>query len=104
MKSTREVAPIHWNPQSQPFAGGDNLLAAINAGWSVQGTVLFETHDRRSCQIRVYFFELYTDDATLTMPVIANPFVDQFIASHDLTVEPILSPNYPTPSLEPIAK
>jgi hypothetical protein len=89
------AVPAHWNALSQAYAGGDNLLAALNAGWTVRDTVYSEPHKRRSCRVMVYHFELVKDNQTLAMPVIANPFVEQFITRYSLTTEPIAPPTYP---------
>jgi hypothetical protein len=96
MYLSSEAVPAHWNPLSQPYAGGDNLLAALNAGWTVRDTVKIEVHKLRSSRVTVYHFELHNDTQILQMPIIANPFIEQFIARRRLITEPYSLSTYPT--------
>ncbi len=81
----------HWCPRSEAFAGGDCLVAALYAGWSVYETVccaMFTDASRFgvSRQIVVYYFKLSRGDETMTMPVISNPFIRRLITDSPLVL------------------
>jgi hypothetical protein len=78
----------HWSASSEPYAGGDALLTKLNQGWATAETVRSQLHWLTSARsVVVYHFELHRGDEKLTMPVIANPFVDRFIREQVLMVK-----------------
>lgn len=80
------VTTQHWDPQSSTFAGGDQLVTAIQRGWQVEKCIE-ETHwftGMRS--VRVYHFTLIRDDEQIEMPVIANPYVERFVQQEEFDI------------------
>jgi hypothetical protein len=77
----------HWDAQSEPYAGGDNLATALYLGWTLGSKVLLREHwcAGKRC-VRVYYFELIYEEDILMMPVIANPFVECLITDSELQV------------------
>lgn len=82
-----DVSSQHWHPSSESFAGGDNLMTALNNGWSFDKTVVVEQHwfaGMRSTH--VYYFELTRDDEKMTMPVLECPYVARLLSQADIRV------------------
>jgi hypothetical protein len=79
----------HWHVGSEAYAGGDCLLTALNEGWTVSTQVTADEHWHAGTRcVKVYSFELTFGDATVTMPVITNPFVERLIAQSALRIFP----------------
>ena len=81
----------HWDSHSQYYAGGDALVAALIAGWSLGEMVYYEHHwlDCGTRYINIYHFELRRGNSHRIMPVIGNPFVEQLLSCASLRVLPI---------------
>jgi hypothetical protein len=79
----------HWHPASERYAGGDCLLTALNNGWMVSDQVIADEHWYAGTRcVMVYHFELTRGDASMTMPVITNPYVERLMAENALRVIP----------------
>lgn len=77
----------HWHAESEPFAGGDCLLTALNKGWEMGERVTADEHWHAGTRcVMVYHFELMRGGEKMTMPVITNPFVERLIAENRLAV------------------
>jgi hypothetical protein len=77
----------HWHAQSQTYAGGDSLVTALHLGWIIGSIVLLEDHMHGGKRCApIYYFELTREEASLVMPVIANPFVERLIVASALRV------------------
>ena len=74
----------HWHAESEKYTGGDALFTALDNGWEIGDTVLYEEHWNAGAQcVVVYHFQLTQGDETMTMPVITNPFVQRMLAEID---------------------
>lgn len=94
----RRSVPRHWDPRSEPYAGADALLSALEMGWAVQEPVYREIHWFNGVrQIHVYHFTLVQRSKALRLPVIGNPRLERFLASCQLQVcaDPETSVNPP---------
>lgn len=70
----------HWSPESERFAGGDNLIVALDQGWKIGGPVPCDVFWFRSLsRTRLYKVTLRRDDDVMYMSVISNPFVDRLV-------------------------
>jgi hypothetical protein len=75
----------HWHAASEPFAGGDCLLTALNNGWDIVLPVMAEPFWRAGSRcVMVYHFNLERRGETMAMPVVTNPFVERLIADNAL--------------------
>ena len=86
--STRYLdKPRHWCPQSEKYAGADNLLSALLNGWIASDLVLrHETWRGGSRPVIVYYFELKRGERMMTMPVINSPCIPALIAEYQLQI------------------
>jgi hypothetical protein len=74
----------HWHAGSEKYAGGDALFTALDNGWNVEETVVYEEHWNSGAQcVVVYQFRLRKGAESMVMPVITNPFVRRMIANID---------------------
>jgi hypothetical protein len=79
----------HWHAGSEQFTGGDALFTALDNGWEVDETVLYEEHWIAGAQCVVVFrFRLTHGDESMTMPVITNPFVQRILAEMNVKLIP----------------
>ncbi len=69
----------HWCPRSEPYAGGDCLLTALERGWHITQYSLDTTQHCLTQRVTLHVFELQSGDETIVMRVIANPYVDRLI-------------------------
>lgn len=77
----------HWCPKSETFTGADSLLTALDNGWTIHPDVLLRTYRlRSSCLTSVYSFYLQQGTSVALMNVVANPYVEQLIKTHNLIV------------------
>jgi hypothetical protein len=83
----------HWHVHSEKFAGGDALATLLLTGWLMRDAVFVDTYWLSGSRtVHVYQFELMRDDESVSMPVIANPYVERLIALHQVNVVPIERP------------
>ncbi len=79
----------HWHAGSQKYAGGDCLATAIYLGWTMGEIVYREEHWRAGRCSMVYYFTLERNGESMTMPVIANPYIWRFLGETLLQVMPM---------------
>ena len=79
------VTSQHWHPNSEKFAGGDNLITALYNGWQIDGAVKVKQHWFGEMRyVNIYYFQLKRDDRTVTMPVTHSPYVNRFIVRSNI--------------------
>ena len=79
----------HWHAGSESFAGGDALFTALDNGWEVNETVLYEEHWIAGAQcVVVFHFQLTLGHERMTMPVIINPFVQRILPELNVKLVP----------------
>lgn len=80
MFDPEETDKHYWSPQSQEYASGDALLAALDDGWQVHGVIfrqeIWLTAGRRTY---VYHISLNRGGETLKMKMVDNPFITRLI-------------------------
>lgn len=75
----------HWHPQSQKYAGGDQLATLLYFGWQLKSVVFVQRFGQPGGrQVSVYHFELTRDRESVSMPVVGNPFVRRLIVEQGL--------------------
>lgn len=74
-----DLTSQHWHPNSESFAGGDNLITALEKKWSIEKCALVTHWYAGMRSVRIYEFTLNKDDRTVVMPVLDNPYVERFI-------------------------
>jgi len=74
-----DVTSQHWHPKSEHFAGGDNLITAVENGWEVNECMLVQHWYAGMRSVKIYEFTLRRGDTSMLMPVISNPYVERFI-------------------------
>lgn len=74
-----DVTSQHWHPKSANFAGGDNLITAVEHGWEVNECILVQHWYAGMRSVKIYEFTLHRGEASMLMPVISNPYVERFI-------------------------
>lgn len=80
----------HWSPNSESYAGGDQLVTSLFEGWEVQPIVYLEQKWYEGLRhIKVYHMTLKRGEQVMTMPVIYNPYVMRLINQLELRVVPI---------------
>lgn len=73
----------HWSYSSEQFAGGDNLLTAIERGWTIDQRVVLKRHWFAGMRcIEIFTFTIRRHTVTAEMAVIGNPYVQRFLATH----------------------
>ncbi len=80
----------HFCPKSEAYTGADSLLTAQRRGWKMVGRLVYrEDILLRGSRFRtVYYFRLRRGYATLTMPILSNPYVLYIIRQERLEVLP----------------
>jgi hypothetical protein len=78
----------HWCPQSEKYAGGDQLLSAVRSGWVIDENTVYAEQDWKSGSrlVTIYHFVLTRGNKTMVMPVINNPFIERFITEKLITL------------------
>lgn len=72
----------HWSYSSERYAGGDNLLTAIERGWTIDPRVELHRHWFAGMRcIEIYHFTIRRADVVADMAVLGNPYVTRFLAS-----------------------
>jgi hypothetical protein len=70
----------HWHAESEKYAGGDALFTALDNGWAIEESVMYEEHWSNGAQcVVVFYFQLKRGGEAMTMPVITNPFVRRML-------------------------
>jgi hypothetical protein len=81
--------PRHWDPQSEPYTGGDSLLTALRTGWTIQNNHVIEHKISLSGgrMTTIYYVLLMKATHRRIMPVITNPFVERLLERLDIVVK-----------------
>lgn len=74
-----EVTSQYWHPDSESFAGGDNLTTALENGWEIEKCALTKHWYAGMRSVRIYEFTITKGERTIVMPVLDNPYVERFI-------------------------
>jgi hypothetical protein len=83
----------HWHAQSEHFAGGDCLATLLLTGWTIKNAVFMDTYWLAGTrQVHVFHFEVSRGDASVSIPVLGNPYVDRLIQQYDLMVVAVERP------------
>lgn len=84
-----DLTSQHWHQKSESFAGGDNLMTALDRNWAIEKCTLMTHWYAGMRSVRVYEFILVKDGDVIVMPVLDNPYVERFIIDEgvDLTEE-----------------
>ncbi|GAB5491087.1 MAG: hypothetical protein Phog2KO_13020 [Phototrophicaceae bacterium] len=81
-----DLTSQHWHAQSEGFAGGDNLITALEKKWGIEKCALVTHWYAGMRGVRIYEFTLVKGDKTIIMPVLNNPYVDRFIIDEGIIV------------------
>lgn len=78
----------HWCPVSEPYTGGDSLMAALYAGWLLDTRVTAHVRWYGSGirRVTVYHFLLRNGVDERVMRVVSTPFIEQLIRQQALNV------------------
>lgn len=79
-----DVTSQYWHPKSELFAGGDNLITAVERGWIVEQCVLIHHWYAGMRSVKIYEFTLQRGEDSMIMPVISNPYVARFIKEEEI--------------------
>lgn len=82
-----DVLTQHWHPNSESYAGVDNLITFLEQGWDIARCVETRHWYAGQRSICIYRFYLERDAERLEMPVINNPYVMRIIKQLELDVE-----------------
>lgn len=86
----QDITSQHWSYSSERYAGGDNLLTAIERGWEIDSKVVMRRHWFAGMRcIEIFHFTICRDDVVADMAVVGNPYVYRYLATqpHELVVE-----------------
>ncbi|MDX1992425.1 MAG: hypothetical protein SF029_08550 [bacterium] len=76
----------HWCPESETYAGGDQLATLLFMGWQIREIICQEKLPYlEKCAGRFYHVILKRREETLVLPVLANPYVERIVAGHKHT-------------------
>ncbi len=78
----------YWCPESEAFAAASQLISALRDGWMlalprVRARQIWNSGSRPRT---VYEFTLMRGSQLMIMPVLTNPFVERYLAQHDLRI------------------
>ena len=79
-----QVTHQHWSWNSQKYAGGDNLMTALDAGWKIDKCSVEKHWHDEARAITVYHFALSRNGVQIKMPVIHNPYIERFVTEQNL--------------------
>ncbi|MEM9951362.1 MAG: hypothetical protein AAF846_07175 [Chloroflexota bacterium] len=79
-----DLTSQHWHPNSESFAGGDNLITALEKKWEIDNCKLTRHWYAGMRSVRVYEFTLSKGDVTVIMPVLDNPYIERFIVDEGI--------------------
>jgi hypothetical protein len=73
----------HWCPESETYAGGDQLATLLFMGWHIREIICQEKLPYlEKCAGRFYHIVLTRAEETLLLPVLANPYVERIVAGY----------------------
>jgi hypothetical protein len=79
-----DVTTQHYDPRSERFAGGDQLLTALANRWEVERCVLLRYAFAGRRYSKVYEFTLRRADDVMIMPVIDNPYIKRIVDAYEI--------------------
>jgi hypothetical protein len=81
----------HWSPKSEKFAGGDAVVTLLTCeDWKIDETVFYEQYwCAGSRLVTIYHMEMHRDGETMTVPVLANPYVRRMVDSTMFQLRPL---------------
>lgn len=84
-----DLTSQHWHPNSETYAGGDNLITALEKEWQIDDCKLTRHWYAGMRSVRLYEFTLSKGERTVVMPVLDNPYVERFVIDEQIkyTVE-----------------
>ncbi len=83
----QDITSQHWSYSSERFAGGDNLLTAIERGWKIDRKVVLRRHWFAGMRcIEIFHFTIRRGEVVADMAVVGNPYVQRYLSTqpHDL--------------------
>ncbi len=70
----------HWHPQSQHYAGCDQLLTLMDNGWSIDGDINFDEYWHGGARrIVIYGFQMMREREKVMMQIIGNPAAERLV-------------------------
>lgn len=81
-----DISTQYWHPESEEYAGGDNLTTALDSGWEIVKCIEVKNWYAGMRFVRVFQFELARGDNKMVMPVIHNPFVERYVIEEGIEV------------------
>ncbi|MGJ3237484.1 MAG: hypothetical protein ACFE0Q_02145 [Anaerolineae bacterium] len=81
-----DLTSQHWHPNSERFAGGDNLITAMEREWRIEQCAVMTHWYAGMRSVRVYEFTLTRGDQRVVMPVLDNPYVERFVVDENIKV------------------
>lgn len=92
----QDVTNQHWDPESESYAGGDNLMTALERGWVIEECTLERCWYAGMRSVQIYQFTLSRDEKTITMSVIENPYIYRFAQQKRFEIEGLQDVPYST--------
>lgn len=78
------VTTQHYDPNSERFAGGDQLLTALQNNWQIDQCVLVRHAYAGRRYSKVYEFTLRRGGDEMVMPVIDNPYIARIVDAYEI--------------------
>ena len=82
----QDVTSQHWHPASEHYAGGDNLMTALENGWGIEKCLLTRHWYAGMRSVQIYEFLLSRNGEEMTMPVVSNPYVYRIVSQEDVNL------------------
>lgn len=79
-----DVQNQHWHAGSERYAGGDQLVTALDRGWTVARCAEAKHYYAGMRFVRIFNFKLHKEGQEMTMPVVDNPYVVRFIDEEEI--------------------
>lgn len=79
----------HWHAESEHYTGVDSLMSMLSDGWVLKPVIAYEEYGAYLHHTVVYHIRLQRDQKGLTMCVVHNPIIAQFIAESPVVVVPM---------------
>jgi len=79
-----DVTTQHYDPRSERFAGGDQLLTALSNNWEIERCMLLRYAYAGRRHSKVYEFTLRRAGEIMVMPVIDNPYIKRIVDAYEI--------------------
>jgi len=79
-----DLTTQHYDPRSERFAGGDQLLTALANKWEVERCVLLRYAYAGRRYSKIYQFTLRRGGDVMVMPVIDNPYIKRIVDAYEI--------------------